>query len=217
MLRQAKQLFRSSFLYQYYRRTEHKIDYFNWRRKNRNGPTPHLYKQHTIIEYGQRYNIQVFIETGTYLGDMVYAVSKEFDRIVSIELSKDLYRRALKRFAKHKNIHICHGDSTVVLPEVVRTLTTPALFWLDAHYSGGFSTRGETDTPVLAELNTIFDLSEFNHVILIDDAHLFDGRYDYPTLHALQAFIKQKKPNYVFKVNYDIIRIVPGKDKYNPK
>lgn len=214
MLRQAKQLFKSSFLYQYYRRIEHKINYFNWRRKNRNGPTPHLYKQHTILEYGQRYNIRVFIETGTYLGDMIYAVSKEFDRIVSIELSKNLYRKALKRFAKHKNIQICHGDSTVVLPKVVRALTTPALFWLDAHYSGGFSTRGETDTPVLTELNTIFDFSDFNHVILIDDARLFDGTYDYPMLHALQAFIEQKKPNYVFKVNYDIIRIVPGKDKH---
>ena len=217
MLRQAKQLFRSSFLYQYYRRTEHKIDYFNWRRKNRNGSTPHLYKQQTIIEYGQRYNIQVFIETGTYLGDMVYAVSKEFDRIVSIELSENLYRKALRRFAKHKNIHIYHGDSTVVLLEVGQTLTTPALFWLDAHYSGGFSTRGEMDTPVLAELNTIFDHSDFNNVILIDDARLFDGTNDYPTLHALQAFIKQKKPNYVFKVNYDIIRIVPGKDKLGYK
>lgn len=213
MLRQAKQLFRSSFLYQYYRGTQHKIDYFNWRRKNRNGSTPHLYKQHTIIEYGQRYNIQVFIETGTYLGDMVYAVSKEFDRIVSIELSENLYRKALRRFAKHKNIHIYHGDSTVVLLEVGQTLTTPALFWLDAHYSGGFSTRGEMDTPVLAELNTIFDHSDFNNVILIDDARLFDGTNDYPTLHALQAFIKQKKPNYLFKVNYDIIRIVPAKNK----
>lgn len=213
MLRQAKQLFRSSFLYQYYRRTQHKIDYFNWRRKNRNGSTPHLYKQQTIIEYGQRYNIQVFIETGTYLGDMVYAVSKEFDRIVSIELSENLYRKALRRFAKHKNIHIYHGDSTVVLLEVGQTLTTPALFWLDAHYSGGFSTRGEMDTPVLAELNTIFDHSDFNNVILIDDARLFDGTNDYPTLHALQAFIKQKKPNYLFKVNYDIIRIVPAKNK----
>ncbi|MBC2695541.1 MAG: hypothetical protein HF982_09775 [Desulfobacteraceae bacterium] len=214
MLRQAKQLFRSSFLYQYYRGTQHKIDYFNWRRKNRNGSTPHLYRQHTIIEYGQRYNIQVFIETGTYLGDMVYAVSKEFDGIVSIELSENLYRKALRRFAKHKNIHIYHGDSTVVLLKVGQTLTTPALFWLDAHYSGGFSSRGETDTPVLAELNTIFDHSDFNNVILIDDARLFDGTNDYPTLHALQAFIKQKKPNYAFKVNHDIIRIVPAKDKH---
>ncbi len=145
---------------------------------------------------------------------MVYAVSKEFDRIVSIELSENLYRKALRRFAKHKNIHIYHGDSTVVLLEVGQTLTTPALFWLDAHYSGGFSTRGEMDTPVLAELNTIFDHSDFNNVILIDDARLFDGTNDYPTLHALQAFIKQKKPHYVFKVNYDIIRIVPAKDKH---
>lgn len=217
MLRQAKQLFRSSFLYQYYRRTRHTIDYFNWKRKNRNGFTPHLYKQQTIIEYGQRYNIQVFIETGTYLGDMVYAVSKEFDRIVSIELSENLYRKALRRFAKNKNIHIYHGDSTVVLLEVGQTLTTPALFWLDAHYSGGFSTQGEMDTPVLAELNTILDHSDFNNVILIDDARLFDGTNDYPTLYALQAFIKQKKPNYVFKVNYDIIRIVPGKDKLGYK
>ena len=63
---------------------------------------------------------------------------------------------------------------------------------------------------VSSSLNTIFGLSNFNHVILIDDARLFNGKNDYPTLNALRTYINQKKPNYVFQVNYDIIRIVPG-------
>ena len=41
------------------------------------------------------------------------------------------------------------------VPELVRQLDGPALFWLDGHYSGGDTAKGELDTPVSAELESI--------------------------------------------------------------
>jgi len=44
------------------------------------------------------------------------------------------------------------------------------------------------------------------HVILIDDARLFVGKDDYPTLHALKQMVLTEQPNWNFEVKDDIIR-----------
>jgi hypothetical protein len=84
------------------------------------------------------------------------------------------------------------------------------LFWLDGHYSGGATARGHKDCPVLEELDAIFN-SPFEHVIYIDDARLFTGKDDYPTLEALKAYVHDRKPGYTMDVVNDCIRLTPAK------
>lgn len=44
----------------------------------------HIKKQKTIMLYQKKYRSEAFVETGTYLGDMVWAVKSIFKEIYSI-------------------------------------------------------------------------------------------------------------------------------------
>lgn len=57
-------------------------------------PPPHLIKQETVKEYAHKFSIDILIETGTYLGDMVFAMKDVFSQIYSIELDSDLCMKA---------------------------------------------------------------------------------------------------------------------------
>ena len=159
--------------------------------------------------FQRKYAIKTLVETGTYLGDTLYAMTPDFEQLYSIELSGHYYRLAQKRFKNFNNIHLLLGDSGKVLKDLVPTLTSPALFWLDGHYSGGLTAKGDKECPVYEELNAIFS-SPQQHFIFIDDARLFVGANDYPTLENLQSFVKNAKPTYIFSVENDCVRLVPS-------
>jgi len=174
---------------------------------------PHIFKQTVLKEYSKRYGLKILVETGTYLGDMVEAMRADFDLIYSIELSKDLYEKAMIRFKGVNNIEIIQGDSGIELPILMNKINQPALFWLDGHYSGGITARGNMDTPIFEELNTIFNHFDTAHVILIDDARCFEKDPCYPSMEELIKFIGSKKCSVEIVVQDDIIRICPQPGK----
>lgn len=79
------------------------------------------------------YNV---IETGTYLGDILYVVKDIFPLIPSIELSKELWKRSKNRLRFYPHIRVWQGDSTEVLPYILSVIFVPA-YWLNGHYSVG--------------------------------------------------------------------------------
>ena len=175
-------------------------------KKNYSSP-PHIIKQRIVKKYAKKYSIINFIETGTYKGDMINAVKNIFKKIYSIELSPELFREAKKRFSETNNIDLHCGDSGMLLKKILMEIKTPTLFWLDAHYSKGETVKGETNTPVLSELETILNHKIKNHAILIDDARCFDGTNDYPKISEIKVFIEKRAPHYTVKTINDIIRI----------
>ena len=179
----------------------------SWEKVGRPVPPPQLYKQWVVKEYARLFSIKTLVETGTYLGDMVEATRKIFDKIYSIELDTDLYRKARRRFSRFGHITIVQGDSGKVLPEILEWVNSPCLFWLDAHYSEGITAKGDLETPIMQEMQSILNHRVKGHVILIDDARCFVGRNDYPKVEALEKFVLEKDPNLVFKNWNDIIRI----------
>ena len=88
-------------------------------------------------------------------------------------------------------------------------MTGPALFWLDAHYSGGETAHSKNKaTPIQDELNKILS-SEYDNVILIDDARFFwVGNYNYPDLTQLCSWIETEGGLNV-TVENDIVRVTP--------
>jgi len=191
----------------------HQAQLDEWKKNGRPSPPPHIVKQMAIEEYQQKFNTKILVETGTYLGDMVEAQRDRFDKIYSVELSKKLFQRAVKRFKTYSHINILNGDSGIVLNKLLPGIDTPALFWLDGHYSGGITAKGSKECPVPEELEAILK-SDLPHIILIDDARLFDGTHDYPTLDEIKQLYKKSNRDHSLTVKDDIIRLIP--DIKNP-
>ncbi len=180
----------------------------HWLRSGCTGVVPHPIKMMVVQSYLKRFSIECFIETGTYLGDTLGYIAKGEVQCTSIELSRELYEMARKRFDGYKNVRLIQGDSGQRLLELLTEISKPVLFWLDGHYSAGISVRGETDTPISAELKAILSHPIKRHVILIDDARCFDGTNDYPNLDDLLQVIREEG-SYSAEVSADIIRLVP--------
>ncbi len=178
----------------------------NWKKDGRYIPIPHIAKQEVIQYYQQNYGCNVLVETGTYLGEMVEAQLPFFKKIYSVELGVDLWKKAVAKFKKYNHVELLQGDSAKVLSKITEHLNEPTLFWLDGHYSSGITARGDTDCPIFGEIDAIFSFKKLNHVILIDDARLFNGEGDYPTTEKLTEYVLTKNPNYKLSVKDDIIR-----------
>lgn len=179
---------------------------------------PDAGKKRAILDrYRERYAIRTLVETGTFLGDTVEYFRPTMQRIFSIELSEALHAAAVKRFAHTPHVTLIHGDSGAVLEKLVPELSERTLFWLDGHYSSEFfvgeqyvkTAKGELNTPILRELNVLLR-SPLRHVILIDDARLFSGQGDYPTMAKIRELV-ESNGGFRIKVRSDIIRITPVK------
>lgn len=142
-------------------------------RKNPLSPSAGAFKIVFIRKIAKKTKIPIFIETGTYLGSTVNGVKDLFEEIYSIELDTKLATRAKELFREIKKINILEGDSANVLPQLLKGINRPVLFWLDAHYSGGITAKGEVECPILDELKAIFNWWIPGSIILIDDARLF--------------------------------------------
>ncbi len=178
---------------------------FNWKVGIQKGiKPPHTIKEGVVRFYKKEYNLNTLVETGTYEGEMVEAFKKEFEEIFSIELNPSLVEEARKRFFFFDNVTIIEGDSSKELPKILKQLTQPCLFWLDAHYSGGKTSRGKKETPILEELKLITKHSSEN-IILIDDADNF-GKGDYPSIQELREIIEY---DFIMIIENNIIQIFP--------
>lgn len=181
-----------------------------WILRGRPAPPPHLIKQKTLIEHARHHHTPVMVETGTLHGDMVEAMKDHFEELYSIEISPELAKRAKQRFADIGKIRIIENDSAIALKDLVPQLRRPTLFWLDGHYSGGNTGKGEKITPVLEELSTIY-ASDLNHVVLIDDARLFGTDKDYPTMEELESHVRNLRPDATITKRNDCVQIIPGR------
>ena len=194
-------------LYGVYRFFQQRKTFEEWEKEGIPIPPPPVVKQHIVKTYARRFSCDTMIETGTYLGEMVLATKDIFNRIFSIEIDERLAKKARKKFSGDDHITIIQGDSGKTIKEILAGIKSPCLFWLDSHYSGGLTTKGEFETPVLEELTHIFNHFIKNHVILIDDARNFTGENDYPEMEKLRDFVLAERPGWIFEVEHDIIRI----------
>jgi len=191
----------------YIKKIKNTIFLRRWIKSGKPLPGPQIYKRKVVKYYARKFSPEIFIETGTYQGAMIHAVKKNFKQIYSIELKEAFYRKAKKRFEKNNHISIIYGDSTIQLKKILQKINKPCLFWLDAHYSGVGTARGDLETPVMEEMNLILKHSNLNHIILIDDARCFIGEKDYPSIEKVKNLVYNYHEDWMFIVEDDIIRI----------
>lgn len=203
-----RKFLRRTPFYGLYKAAGHYPDYWYWKLRGEPVRSPHLVKQRTVREYGRRFGLQVLVEAGTYYGEMVAAMKSCFAEIYSVEYDHALAVRAQKKFSRWPHIHIVEGDSQTKIPEIVHSLSQPALFWLDAGYYGWAGLQGDKQR-LTTELDAILRDTRYQHVILMDDARGLNGQNGAPTMAELKQRIESQFPRREVEVKHDILRITP--------
>lgn len=201
---------RSRYLYDVLEPISARLVDARWQRQGRPIPASSSVKRTILRRIGKEHDLRVLIETGTFRGDTVMALRRDFDRIVSVELSPELHAKAARRARHECNIELLLGDSADVIPGVLATLHEPALFWLDAHYSGTGTALGDRVSPIAAELDAVLGHPVRGHVVLIDDAREFhdSARSGYPGPEVVASAARQH--GYVMSERHDIFFLMPS-------
>lgn len=156
-------------------------------------PLPGFLKVTILKSEARAFRANVFVETGTFLGDTTDALRDEFERLYTIEVHPQLHARATRRFARDPRIRVLLGDSAKELARVLGEIGAErrVMFWLDGHYSGEITGRGASDCPVVQELEAIAASRLGPVKILIDDYRLFGTDPAYPSVAQLAAMAER--------------------------
>lgn len=156
-----------------------------------------------------------FVEGGTFRGGTARWAAPHFKKVITIELSPALRDAAQSRLRHLDNIVFLQGHTRDVLRRVVPSIDGPAVFWLDAHWSGGITSGEQDECPILDEI-AIINQSPHNHVILIDDARLFTApppaphkREQWPDIWSIEHALRQGRTPRRILITQDVIISVP--------
>ena len=164
-----------------------------------------------LYNYTNKTNI--YIETGTYLGNGIKRVLNDYDEIHSIELSEKWYNHNVEQFKNNINVKMHLGDSKKILPELLKIINEPVTIYLDAHYSGVYTAHGEEESPLLHELE-ILKNRDYDDIIIIDDCRCL-GKKDvggrendpiYPTTEYDWTDITEEKIINLIKPGYVLLK-----------
>ena len=195
-------------IYAGFKQLGHYPDYWYWKLRGEPRRIPHLLKQRTVLEYARRFGLTTLVETGTYYGEMIAAVTGKLEEIYSIELDSRLAKLAQQRFRLQPQVHVIEGDSQTVVPQLLPRLDRRCLWWLDAGYCGWVGAIGDPNR-LGSEFEVILADQRYDHIVLMDDADGINGEGDSPTLEELIASIERNYPNRQVEVARNIIRITP--------
>ena len=167
-----------------------------------------------ITKLAVEFNLENFIETGTFKGNTAAWASQYFQNVFTIEFFQELYQAAANKFQHLNNIKFIFGDSRIELSKLVERLENPSLFWLDAHWCGSSSsTYGEQDRcPLIEEIN-IINSSKVDNFIFIDDARFFmsvpGGPQQWPDITAVIKALNSGNSGRFIVITEDVIIAVP--------
>jgi hypothetical protein len=151
-----------------------------------------------------------FIETGTLKGLtsglMAWMPGVTVD---TVEISPKYFELSKDKLADFQNVNSHLGDSGVVLPKIMDGLDQPAVFWIDAHFSGGDTGKGDLMAPVKAELDSLLNHRVKSHIILIDDMRDFRGKDGYPKAEEVVDWIAKQLPQFKCEIMYNILVCMP--------
>jgi len=166
---------------------------------------------HDIRTLKKDHGLTVLVETGSHQGSSVaYALKSGFQRIISIELLKELAHFCRERFHGNQSVEIINSESAKALDALLSSgkiiETDRVLWWLDAHLpqhyiQGGDEMKFANDVtfPLKRELNAITSNRNIqNDVFIIDDLRLYeDGPYENGNCEPKRPF---KDSDFIFQV-----------------
>ncbi|HPK52851.1 MAG TPA: hypothetical protein PK114_00225 [Smithellaceae bacterium] len=110
---------KKSKLYQHHKKIKEAISARKkivlWILAGRPIPPPHVVKQRIIRGYAEKYKLNTFVETGTFMGEMIDAMLPVFPKIISVEIDPVLAARAQKKFSAYPQVSIIREDSSAAV------------------------------------------------------------------------------------------------------
>ncbi|HEY5125424.1 MAG TPA: hypothetical protein VIK14_16960 [Ignavibacteria bacterium] len=140
---------------------------------------------HNVLELKEKYNLQHFVETGTYQGHGIYSMMNlNFLTYHSIEIIEEYALQCQEIFKEYAQVKIYHGNSIDKLPGVLKSIPIEEriLFWLDAHFYSEYSNNvnsvfkltGQNDFPLWDEVQVILlNRNTIHDVFIIDDLRIY--------------------------------------------
>ncbi|ADE40199.1 O-methyltransferase [Candidatus Puniceispirillum marinum] len=184
-------------------------DFYSWFKNGFTNNSPDLVKRRLLMRHA--IHNATFVETGTFLGNTTVFLASFSAKTYTIEPEEKLYEMARQRFANSPKIDALKGTSEERFPELLPLLSGDINFWLDGHYSGGITFKGDSECPVASELEQIEkNLVRFDKVsVLIDDVRCFPlsqssalDKSDYPPLDTLVDWARRNK--FSWQIEHDI-------------
>jgi hypothetical protein len=140
---------------------------------------------HNLNSVIDKFKCTQFVETGTGKGTgLSYACSHGFNKLYSIEYMTELYEECKGKFDEDVRVTLINDTSINGLKQVLSEMdSTPALFWLDAHFPGAdfyfndydHMKDDESHMPLVQELQLIHSSREgCEDVIILDDLQLYE-------------------------------------------
>lgn len=150
-------------------------------------PPPDRIKRRHLVHLVRSRQLDVFVESGTYLGDTVAYVLPHVQRAITIELESTYWEMACARFEGDERVEVLRGDAIDLIPAVLGDIQRPALVWLDGHFTGGVSTvQGRELEPAPAILRSLSKVQlAAGTTLVVDDLRLFGQGQGFPTLDDL--------------------------------
>ena len=154
-----------------------------------------------VREFFQEYNFlldfpnRYYVETGASGGGSIErALDAHFSWIRSIDTNIESIRCCRKKF--NHRVKLWHGNSSQLLWEMIKDISTPITFWLDAHRFPP-EPDGLPNCPLLQELEQIKLHPIKTHTILIDDIRCCGSEaFDYITKEDLIQKVLEINPEY---------------------
>lgn len=113
-----------------------------------------------------------FVETGTFWGGTIFSVERFFHKLYTIEFSEKLYENT-RRMYNGTKIDFILGDSSIVFENLLPKIADKTIFFLDGHWSSGYTGKSAKDCPLVEEITHINNLFKNEAIIIIDDYRLF--------------------------------------------
>lgn len=139
----------------------------------------------------------VFVETGCFVGEGIQlALKSGFEAVYSIEIFEKFYNHCQIAFANNPKVNVVLGDSSKDLYDLIQYIDEPITFWLDGHFSGEGTGRGEVEFPLIEELEQIKQHHIKNHVLYIDDIRCWKNYSDKLNLDLVKVKVLEVNPSY---------------------
>lgn len=187
---------------------------YSWFRGEHLVSPPAVAKRRHLLKVFKSRGHRVFVEAGTYKGETTAFFVPHADQVITVELHDDLFAAAKQRFANYPNVTLIHGDSLTEIPKIVANCSTPPLIYLDGHFSGAGTARGEEMEPAESTLGRLADVAPPGASVVIDDLRLFgSGLAGFPQLDAITTTARAAFPTAVIRTGLDsIVAEIPKTD-----